>query len=315
MLEIEQWPPADTLEGGHIDDVKPTASGTAVRIGGWVLGRYAKAVAVEIVSGDRTLRVAGLDRPRPDVAAAHPSSGAATNAGFTVHADVRGLPVDFELRVVALLEDGTRVQLGSVRGRRARVQPNVSKAPSHPEHRGPTLKPALEDLISRSLNGRSASAPGGALWDRLELEGQTVLDLGCGFGDLSRAARARGAALVDGFDRDQNRIRVARLLNAYHDVTRVSYYERDVSDPESYSEPYDIVLALSVPTEVAGVVSRLANITRRLLVVGLFGSEAEDSSLLASIEGAFPRHEIAGAEAGEGRYVIAYPDPEAGLLR
>jgi hypothetical protein len=38
--------------------------------------------------------------------------------------------------------------------------------------------------------------------DRLDFEGKRVLDLGSNLGEISRAARARGARLVNGFEYD-----------------------------------------------------------------------------------------------------------------
>jgi SAM-dependent methyltransferase len=51
-----------------------------------------------------------------------------------------------------------------------------------------------------------------AALDGVGLEGRTFLDLGCGTGDLSLAALARGAASADGIDLGQGAIEEARSL-------------------------------------------------------------------------------------------------------
>ena len=47
-------------------------------------------------------------------------------------------------------------------------------------------------------------------------------------------------------------VRLARLLNAYHHATRVSFYHRDIARPDTYDEHYGVVLALSVFDRVEG---------------------------------------------------------------
>src|SRR3712207_1719470 len=63
--------------------------------------------------------------------------------------------------------------------------------------------------------------------DQIDFEGKKVLDLGSNLGEVSRAARLRGAYLVDGFEYDKYFLQTAQLINAYNDVTRVSFYQRD----------------------------------------------------------------------------------------
>ena len=70
-----------------------------------------------------------------------------------------------------------------------------------------------------------------------------MLDLGSNLGELGRAARERGARVVDGFELDPVFCKLAQLINVSRDVTRVSFYRRDIGDRSAYTEPYDIVLA------------------------------------------------------------------------
>ena len=106
----------------------------------------------------------------------------------------------------------------------------------------------------------------GRFLDALDLRGRTVLDLGSNLGEISRAARARGAALVDGFEIDPYFNEIAQLVNVLTGTTRVSFYERDMADPATYGEPYDVVLAFSAFRFIADCLDRLAAITDVLVV-------------------------------------------------
>jgi SAM-dependent methyltransferase len=105
------------------------------------------------------------------------------------------------------------------------------------------------------------------LLDRIGFEDKKVLDLGSNLGEISRGARQRGAYLVDGFEYDAYFVEMANLLNAYHGATRVSFYERDITDATIYSEDYDIVLALSVFIYARPIMETLAKITRDAFVL------------------------------------------------
>jgi SAM-dependent methyltransferase len=106
----------------------------------------------------------------------------------------------------------------------------------------------------------------GRFLDVLDLRGRKVLDLGSNLGEISRAARARGAALVDGFEIDPYFNEIADLVNALTGTTGVSFYERDLADPSVYRERYDVVLAFSAFRFIAGCLDRIAAITDVLLV-------------------------------------------------
>src|SRR5256885_97866 len=72
--------------------------------------------------------------------------------------------------------------------------------------------------------------------DQVDFEGKRVLDLGSNLGELSRGARARGAALVDGFEYDPFFVELATAIDTYGQVTRVSYHQRDMTDPQVYRD-------------------------------------------------------------------------------
>lgn len=101
----------------------------------------------------------------------------------------------------------------------------------------------------------------------LPLKGSRVLDLGCNLGELSRLARDSGAAMVDGFEHDPCFVQIAQAVNALNGVTRVSFFQRDITDPAVYAETYDIVLSFSVFAYTRKVLPQIAAICRRVFVV------------------------------------------------
>lgn len=103
--------------------------------------------------------------------------------------------------------------------------------------------------------------------DLIDFRGKRVLDLGSNLGDLSRAARARGAVLVDGYEYDPFFVEVASAINAVNRTTRVSFFERDITERASYTEVYDVVLSFSVSHYVNPVIDTVASVTSELLVV------------------------------------------------
>lgn len=110
----------DQLAGAHLDYPKRGSKVDPLGIGiiGWALGRDRSAVAVEVREEGRLLQRSQIRTDRPDVAAAFPNVADASRAGFSTV--VRTLPMgaEFELDVAVVLEDGVRVSLGKIRGRR-----------------------------------------------------------------------------------------------------------------------------------------------------------------------------------------------------
>jgi hypothetical protein len=160
--------------------------------------------------------------------------------------------------------------------------------------------------------------------DRIVFAQKTVLDLGSNLGELSRAARARGAALVDGLEFDPFFVELATALNLYGQVTRVSYYRRDITDPSTYQDHYDVVLAFSVFVYIEPVLDRLAQVTDELFVLEthrLEGNNLEDYYVRV-VGKHFPHYAIIGESdwdvrlGGEGdrRAVLAFARDESTLL-
>ena len=305
VIKVEQSTDLNLLAGGHIDGPRRgSVTGSVFRMAGWVVGRATQAVAVQICCGDTVLRAARVEIDRPDVAAVYPGSAGAGRSGFRVQLDGTLLPPMSDLRVVALLEDGSSAAVGCVQVRHGAP---VSPAPESVELPGaPSLKPTLKDLLSRAVSQISLTDEHASLLDRLPLAGQRVLDLGSGIGDLSRTVRTRGAALVDGYEVDESQVQLARILNVYHDSTRVSFYERDITKPDSYEEQYDVVLALSQAHNLGGVMPNIAAITNLLFAIELVGPENAEASLVSVIEAAFASSKIVPSESAGRRYLVAF---------
>lgn len=84
-------------------------------IKGWVIGRHARATAVEIVYHDHVIRTDPVRGERPDILPALPDLPADLDSHFHSLLGVVGLRPEFELEVRAVLEDGHRVPMASMR--------------------------------------------------------------------------------------------------------------------------------------------------------------------------------------------------------
>ena len=114
----------------------------ALDLRGWAVGTATQAaVAVEVACGDRLIARRSLDVERADVAR-HLGSDR-TLCGFFGPINALLLPVDFELAITAVLEDGTTCEFARVRGRRRRL--------------GSPFRPTLEPLIVTTI-GRTGSS-------------------------------------------------------------------------------------------------------------------------------------------------------------
>jgi hypothetical protein len=307
VVRLEQAADRDVLEAAHID--RPEAGpleGSRLLAAGWVLGRVAEVVAVEIAWGTLVLRRVPLTVNRPDVVADHPGAADANPVGFRTTVEVGGLPPGFSLQVTALLENGSTAAVGSI-VTRLPTETGTSGDPAGASDT-PSLKPELHELLSGTGdNNSTAGLPSDAvehdgLIGELDLAGKSVLDVGSGRGDTSRMARIAGADLVDGFESDGELVSLARLLNAYHGTARVSFFERDLTDPATYPERYDVVLALSAADLPEGIIETLLGITD-LLVAGLPVEHDAAARLLAVLGGG----DVRIVEGGERRFAIVNP--------
>jgi SAM-dependent methyltransferase len=161
----------------------------------------------------------------------------------------------------------------------------------------------------------------GEILDWIDFKGKTVLDLGCNLGELSRAARERGATLVDGFEYDPFFVELAQAVAAHNSTTRVSFYERDITAAKTYSDlHYDVVLAFSVFIYIKPLLHLIARATDLLIVETHELEDNLESYYLNNICPHFPYFAIIGeSEWGttqpnfKRRYVVAFAKREADL--
>ena len=110
----------DRPEGGS------RVNAAEVEVAGWVLGKTAPAIAVEVIRGDRILRTLAVSDPRPDVATVYPDRPTAGVSGFRGTVNLGEVSGEEELTLQAVLRDDTVVILGTVRV--AIADPDVSEA-------------------------------------------------------------------------------------------------------------------------------------------------------------------------------------------
>jgi hypothetical protein len=130
---------------------------------------------------------------------------------------------------------------------------------------------------------------------QIDFRGKKVLDLGSNLGEISRTAREMGAYLVDGFEYDPYFLEIARMVNTYNEITRVSFYQRDITDPSIYQERYDIVLAFAVFEYIHTVLDRIAASADQIFVLETHRLDDNlESVYLAPILRYFPHYKILG---------------------
>ena len=95
--------------------------GFAIALAGWALGLGAAIRTIEVVAEGSVHARVPVDGARPDVGSAHPGIPHADRSGFRGAIGALDLPQRFELILEAVVEDGTRSPLWTVRGRREPV--------------------------------------------------------------------------------------------------------------------------------------------------------------------------------------------------
>jgi hypothetical protein len=121
----------ERLWGCNIDLPVPGGGQTephALSIIGWVLGRSAPAVAVELVSEGTVLSRVPIDVRRPDIAAAFPEISGAERSGFQTILDLSEMAPGFELLVRAVFEDDGRAKISVIRGQHSSPRNEVEIA-------------------------------------------------------------------------------------------------------------------------------------------------------------------------------------------
>jgi hypothetical protein len=302
----------EALLGGHVDGIEQAWN--QITVLGWALAGEVPVSAVEVSHDGRVVAKGELGVARPDIVEAYPTAPNARDSGFSITFPAADVPEEFQLEVTALLQDGGRVALGQVSGRR---KLGGGWDPTGVQQTTPTLKPQLRELILRSaaeagLHDLQVPEPESAgAWQRpsspvmnarlsvleqLDLQGKRVLELDSGLGELSRTVAASGAALVDGFERDPGMVGIARLLNAYHGATRISFFCRDAADQASYEDTYDVVLALGAVERLGPSLEAAAGATDGIFVAELDPADSQTSPMLEQL---WPyRRTLLGREGG-----------------
>lgn len=133
--------PSDRLRGFGIDS---PAQGSGedlyvLHVIGWVVGRDSPAVAVEVVHHDRVVRTVPVRGPRADVAA-ELGVPAETNCVFHALVGLIGLGLEPRVELVVVLEDESRVAVGSIALRRWALVPEYQ----------PRIPPLVVTTLGRS---------------------------------------------------------------------------------------------------------------------------------------------------------------------
>jgi hypothetical protein len=250
LEEVRVEPDAALVSAGISRPVAgETVGAPTFVVRGWALGDAARALAVEVRAGARLVRVAPVREPTPEIAGAHPDRPGAAHCGFLTRVQVQSLEPGSALGLDAVLANGARAAIGTIVIARSEPGPRRRRAA-----RGvPSIRPDLERLVieeAKRLGVDPAAlldTPDIPALDDIDLAGRTVLDLSGGPGHVARAARARGAALVDSVHLDDDLAGVARLLDLYHRTTRVFVHE----SLEGLDRSYDVVLMLGGAPPVA----------------------------------------------------------------
>jgi hypothetical protein len=95
----------------------------SIPIQGWIVGSERRATAIELSTRSGTALQLPVKYPRSDVAAAFPNVSWAGQSGFHGQLGAIALAPEFELEISALLDCGSRVTLGTIRGERRRLGP------------------------------------------------------------------------------------------------------------------------------------------------------------------------------------------------
>ena len=133
----------DRLLGFSIDSPAPTYKRDAYEFvcAGWVLGKTAPALGVELAGDDGAIRRIPTGHPRPDVLHCYPGAPHAAVAGWSAPVSVVGMNAEFELSVQAILKNDHRpVPLARIQGRRRLV----------PQSFEPGIQPLMVTSLART---------------------------------------------------------------------------------------------------------------------------------------------------------------------
>jgi hypothetical protein len=181
-------------------EIDSPAAGTredhyVIHVVGWVVGRDAAAVSVEIVHGDRLLRTVPVRGPRADVAAALGVPGE-TDCVFHALVSLIGLRLDPTLSFIVVLDDGSRISVGSIA---------LGREPLRPDYE-PRFAPLIVTTTGRSgstwLMQMLAAHPEVAVFRRFPYESAPAKYWLHALRVMSEPANFVESALPDTFERN-----------------------------------------------------------------------------------------------------------------
>ncbi|MEM9275937.1 MAG: glycosyltransferase, partial [Cyanobacteria bacterium P01_F01_bin.143] len=107
--------PEDELWGFFLDEPKlGCVKRNFLDIIGWVVGRTANAIAIEILWGNNIMVATDIKENRPDVAQVYPQLAQAANSGFATTINILDLPQNAILTLQTVLANKTKVKLGTI---------------------------------------------------------------------------------------------------------------------------------------------------------------------------------------------------------
>jgi glycosyltransferase involved in cell wall biosynthesis/SAM-dependent methyltransferase len=115
VVEVARAAPDERLWGANVEGPQPGDAQVdgGIEVVGWVLGRSAPVVRVELCSGDAVVGSAKVNVRRPDLAQAFPELTQRAGGGFRARLNLLG-EAERELELVAVLGDEARVPLGRI---------------------------------------------------------------------------------------------------------------------------------------------------------------------------------------------------------
>lgn len=112
----------------------------AFKVAGWILGRHSPVAGLHVFHRDDALRIIPVNVPHPQPAERYPGLPGADQCGFWNLLGVLGLPDPFELEILARLQDGGRVPVVRIQGRRTPLRTGLR----------PGLQPLLVTALGRT---------------------------------------------------------------------------------------------------------------------------------------------------------------------
>lgn len=143
ISEVTVCPPSgDWLHGANVDIPSggDTSDTYSFDVEGWVLGKAAPVTCVEVLQDGWPVLDIPLATDRPDIASAFPGVTGAGRSGFSGSIGALSLQAEFTVSLRARLEDGSRLPLARIVGRRREL----------PADHRPRIQPLMINTIGRS---------------------------------------------------------------------------------------------------------------------------------------------------------------------